>query len=405
MRLLPVSCLLALLAPAALAGTGLTVNSLLDLPDADVKDGVCDADPETPGQQITLRAAVMFANTVAGADTITLPAGTYKLTLQGHDEEGSATGDLDVNGDLTITGEGATTTIVDGKKAKDRVFDVVEGVSVTFEGFTIQRGAAPTKDIDDQRGGGIRNAGDLTLRAMVLTKCKTGDADAGGLSHGTGTLVVEDSVISKNRSKDDGGGVDVQSGGATFTRVSLVKNKAGGNGGGLECSPADVAFENCTFSGNTSGAGGGALSIKNGSTVALVNCTLRKNASKVGSGLFEDPGFPSSIELGNCIVANKAATNFSGVSLTSLGGNLDSGSTCAFAAAGDLSDTDPRLSKLLAVEGQLPVHPLKPDSPCIDTADDAQCPATDQLGQAHVDVPDVGTSVCDRGAAEFQPEP
>ncbi len=174
----------------------------------------------------------------------------------------------------------------------------------------------------------------------------------------------------------------------------------------MECSSAQADFENCTFSANKAGDEGGALKIDEGSVVTLLNCTLAKNKAKEGSGIFEqlDDLVADSIELANCIVSNKKTTNYSGDGLTSLGANLDSGTTCGFGAAGDLEDSDPRLLKLANEPGVLPTHGLKPDSPCIDAGDDLQCPATDQLGQTRVDVPDVGTSICDIGAVEFQPE-
>jgi len=393
--------------PAFAGGEMLVVNSTEDLPDADLLDGVCDADLEAEGQQITLRAAVMHSNVVKGLDTIELPAGEYKLTIKGSGEDEGATGDLDVFDDLTITGAGALDTIVNGKKAKDRVFETEQELAVTFEDFTIKSGSAPTSnDDDDSEGGGIESESDLTLRRMIITKCKVGDADGGGLAQSVGTLLVEDSLFSKNKSKDDGAGVDVASGTATFSRTSFVRNKAKGTGGGLEASPAVATVENCTFSANKATQGGGALSVKEGSDITLVNCTLAKNKSNDGSGIFEqlEDLVDDEISLANCIVSNKSKTNYSGDGLTSLGGNLDSGTTCGFASEGDLSDADPRLSKLTSGPGEPPVHPLKDDSPCIDAADDLQCPKTDQLGQARVDVPDVGTSVCDMGAVEFQPE-
>src|SRR5689334_10135263 len=64
----------------------------------------------------TLREAVVAANTDAavdacpagaGADTIQLPAGVYLLTLAGAGEDAAATGDLDLNADVSITGAGA----------------------------------------------------------------------------------------------------------------------------------------------------------------------------------------------------------------------------------------------------------------------------------------------------------
>src|SRR5260370_11636643 len=61
----------------------------------------------------SLRQAVIAANAHPGADTIVLPAATYKLTLAGAGEDLAATGDLDITGDLKIKGAGADSTIID----------------------------------------------------------------------------------------------------------------------------------------------------------------------------------------------------------------------------------------------------------------------------------------------------
>ena len=47
----------------------IAVNDMRELPDADPNDGVCDADLQTPGNQCTLRAAVMHAHTTLEDDT------------------------------------------------------------------------------------------------------------------------------------------------------------------------------------------------------------------------------------------------------------------------------------------------------------------------------------------------
>ena len=43
---------------------------------------------------LSLRQAIIDANASPNADTIVLPAGTYKLALAGRDEDGALTGDL-----------------------------------------------------------------------------------------------------------------------------------------------------------------------------------------------------------------------------------------------------------------------------------------------------------------------
>ena len=62
---------------------------------ADTNDGTCDAD-------CSLREAIVAANAAGGADTITLPAGTYTLVIAGMGEDASATGDLDITDQLII---------------------------------------------------------------------------------------------------------------------------------------------------------------------------------------------------------------------------------------------------------------------------------------------------------------
>src|SRR2546421_12222430 len=70
------------LAHRALA-LALTVNSTSDAVDANPGDGVC----ATSGGSCTLRAAVMEGNKALVIANITLPAGTYTLTIGGSAED------------------------------------------------------------------------------------------------------------------------------------------------------------------------------------------------------------------------------------------------------------------------------------------------------------------------------
>ncbi len=129
--------LLAAFARPALAAT-ITVNTT--------------ADDTTNNGNCSLREAVIAANTDAardacragsGADTITLPAGTYALSIAGNLEDNALQGDLDVLGSVTINGAGAGNTTVNGSDL-DRVFDVWPGSTVVFSGLTITNGFAGT---------------------------------------------------------------------------------------------------------------------------------------------------------------------------------------------------------------------------------------------------------------------
>ncbi|HEX8386335.1 MAG TPA: hypothetical protein VF576_09130, partial [Rubricoccaceae bacterium] len=66
----------------------LTVSETGDEPDANLADGVCDVDPDSPGRQCTLRAALQTANEEPGADRITFDlsearGGVATITLEG----------------------------------------------------------------------------------------------------------------------------------------------------------------------------------------------------------------------------------------------------------------------------------------------------------------------------------
>ena len=79
----------------------------------------------------------------SGADVITVPAGTYDLAIAGANEQGDATGDLDVTAPVTIEHLGADPATVDAKGV-DRVFEVnvPGGAAVTISGLAIEGGHA-----------------------------------------------------------------------------------------------------------------------------------------------------------------------------------------------------------------------------------------------------------------------
>ena len=156
------------LTPLLAAGNTYVVNSTLDTPNADPLQGLC-ADAQG---YCTLRAAIMVANFVKGADTIILPAGVYLLTRPGYDD-GALVGDLDISDDLTIQGAGSDVTIVDGNGAVtgDRVFQILKTVqNVTFSGMTIRSGQSLASTVGVIGGGGLymEGAGHLRLSDVIL---------------------------------------------------------------------------------------------------------------------------------------------------------------------------------------------------------------------------------------------
>src|SRR5262249_29450378 len=186
-------------------GATFVVNTAADGNDANPGDGVCET---APGNGVcTLRAAIQETNALAGADQIILPSlppldvsnpggspGAYILTIPA---------ELTITDNLTITGGGAPTTIVDGNGSvrSRRVLSVVElliegtqffrPVNVELSGVTIRNG------VTDSGGGGISNDGTLTIINSTISgnRASTG----GGLSNrAANRLTVIGSTVSGN---------------------------------------------------------------------------------------------------------------------------------------------------------------------------------------------------------------
>jgi predicted outer membrane repeat protein len=394
-RIRPLLLSSLLLLAAATPVRAFDVNSTKDQVDAAI-DGVC----ASAEGLCTLRAAVQEAEATVAPDVINVPAGKYKLKLTGIFENESAAGDLDITQDLTINGAGVGVTIIQGKK--DRVFDIFGEPVVAINNLTITKGAIvsklafPPEDLD---GGGISILFDavVTLTDVAVVGNKATD-DGGGIACGA-DLVMNRVTVEKNKARDDAGGVYTFVGTSTLTNVTIAKNRAGDQGGAMEVQ-SFLTCTNCTLSGNKAKTDGGAVHSED--SVLLINATLKGNKGGKGQagGLQSDVG--AQVEIRNTLLDTNKPLNCVGTVVLG-GGNLESGASCGLAPAA--SDVDIELEGLDDNGGSTKTHALKPESPAIDFGVDTDCPATDQRGVARVDVPAVGTGICDSGAFEFVPAP
>jgi CSLREA domain-containing protein len=351
---------------------------------ADTADGTCNAD-------CSLREAIISANSTAGTDTIVLPPGTYVLTinLAGQDDA-SAEGDLDITADATLTGAGASTTVVDGNGAvlEDHVFQVHGPAQATISGLTVRGGDAT------EAGPGTRN-------------------DGGGIHAPDGaTLFLSDTLVTANHADDFAGGVDVD-GTAVLTNVTIVGNTADFGAGGLEVEGTGTLI-NVTLSANRAGDEGGGIAMY-GTSLTINNSTIIGNTADAdndddgdGGGIFAgDP-----VLIRNTIIAANSDASSPGTvepdcssdpgDLTSQGHNLvQIPGSCSFAGPGDMIGVGPNVGPLADNSGPVPTHALLPGSPAIDAGDPAAsgsggtaCAAADARGAAR-------TGPCDIGAYEL----
>jgi hypothetical protein len=275
----------------------------------------------------------------------------YTYTLTGADgEDGNASGDLDITANVTISGEGVTSFIIDGG-GLDRVLHICPGGgcgnSVVLTEVTIRNGylggmsygggiynedgalTVQNSTISNNRaseGGGIRNAGGkvtllgstvsdntaelgggISSDGMVIVMGSTiGGVGAGNESymdcggiHNAGTAAVDGSSVSGNSSDNWGGGICNLGGTLTILNGSIVSgNDTAVGGGGIYSDGGEVTVDGSTVSDNTAmGSGGdgggiyneaGTLTVQNGSTIGGPGAG--NEAIDIGGGIYNEDG-------------------------------------------------------------------------------------------------------------------
>jgi CSLREA domain-containing protein len=317
-----------LLAPPAARAATFDVNSPRDIVDANPGDRICSTGvmlPQATSLECSLRAAVQEANASAEADTIVVPAGTYRLEREGdpcEDDTGlplalaAAEGDLDLAGPVTLTGAGADRTVIDASTLSgygDRVLEIWPSDTVRVLNLTVRGGRRPdarsTPCFRASLGGGIlvRNSIYVTLEGVTVEASR---AEYGG---GIWTDSLVDIVRCRIRDNHAaaGGGLYVFGGSQPSTREaaivresSITGNQAyappegaphgiSGFGGGVAVlsHPARLAslhLERSTVSGNRSlnATGGGVYSA---GRLRVTNSTISGNeGNMLGGGLHVD---------------------------------------------------------------------------------------------------------------------
>jgi CSLREA domain-containing protein len=276
---------------------------------ADTADGTCDAD-------CSLREAITAANAAAGADVITVPAGTYTLTIAGTNENANADGDLDIVSAVTINGAGSGTTIIQANAAPDtaneRVMHCLTAATAVFiNDVTIRHGVYRFAG-GDFGGAGVRietNTSNVTFNRVLVT-ANHSETRGGGLQVATNgaNMTVNDSVISNNRSGSDvassqsrGGGIDILLGGSGGSTVNINNTTLTNN-------------ESITTANNSFGAN---MTITQaGATVNVTNSTF-SNGTSIATGFSSFAGgiyvIGATLNLTNSVVTNNTALFHSGI--------------------------------------------------------------------------------------------
>jgi hypothetical protein len=382
-------------------------------------------DGNNPGDTISLRQAIVYADALSGPQTITFDLSILTKNTGNVIDLQSALPDL--KGNITIEGPGANVLTVqrDAKAATFRVFTVDAGAKATISGLTISGGSVGY-------GSGIHNAGSLTVSGDILSANSAGSeggavfnasvgtltvndstlsgntASRGGGIYNAGSLTVSDSTLSGNYGQDGGGGID-NKGSLTVRGSTVSDNGATGDGGGIY-NAGSLTVSDSTLSSNNAwvwhfrfprhvwytGEGGGIYN--NAGSVTISHSTLSGNASSVGDGIGSSSG---DVLLHNTLIAGNQRM---GGGSSEVYGNLDSASDYNLIGDGTgglnpashnllgsySSLLDPLLAPLGSYGGPTQTMALLPGSPAIDAGSSTYGGNTDQRGEARVGATDIG---------------
>ena len=244
---------------------------------------------------LSLREAIVLANSIEGHSTIHVPAGMYDLSLPaiaGDNGNDAAYGDLDLTDSVTIIGDGPDRTVINAE-SRYGVFESLwvgqSNVAIELRGLTVEGGNA-------EFGGGIHVYGPITI---TITDC----------------------LLRNNHASEYGGGLLFDGGAMVRLMNSTVTgNTAAGFGGGIfNGSGTSLTLINTTVSGNTAQNGGAIhlFELGNPSTLVIQSSTIAYNTATMGpdGGISTHEGliqFAGQLILKNSILAQNSGHDFYG---------------------------------------------------------------------------------------------
>ncbi len=330
----------------------------------------------------SLRQAILDANT-AGGGTITFHG------VSGTIPNGTNSGPMNIESDITITGPGANVLDVDGQQINFSVFFVDTGETATITGLGIVDGSGSA-------GGAIDNLGTITASNDLFSanNAAIGGAIANGYSNGeggterTGNFVVEESGATANLDHDLFEG---------FTDNGCA------NDGGAIYNVGTTTATNDTFWDNIACNFGGGVDNEGTGHFTATNDTFAENSASSGDGsaIYNDSTSGAATTLANNILAESVGvdSNCDGGGFTDSGGNVDDDDSCQLVSANSIPGASD--SQIFTTGPTLAQNGGPTETVAITSSSDAAtlgltCPSTDQRGVARP------ANGCSSGAYQVQ---
>ncbi len=354
----------------------------------------------------SLRGAITKSNsTIADIDGISIPAGTYTLTLPGTDDNNDF-GDLDIWAPVQIAGAGQGNTFIQAGTAWDtgidRVFHIFNAIdTVRISDLTVRYG----KVTAFPGGGGIFQDGPSSVaiinRVTIFDNRISNTAPGGGVLV-EGNMTMNDVTVMENSTLGVGGGVSTAlNSNLTMNRSTVVINEAN-SGAGIYLND-DAVLRNVTVYNNLAmSSAGGIMQMYDDSVLTMYNTTVYDNR------LFESLNtsgwaisFDGSVSVYSTILAAEnlkfPCEDYGTISGFS---NMSTNTGCG----ASFTVADPRLAPIANNGGITQTARLLFGSPAIDGGDNGFCQSEDQRAVTRpIDGDGDGTATCDIGAYEAYP--
>lgn len=391
------------LTPAEAGPREFVVSTIADNADPTPGDGRCGI-----GTTCSLRAAIMEANALPGADRVILPpaASPYAIAIPPSAGPDDASGDIRISDGLTIRGvlnaAGNRPTLA--ASMGDRLFEIVDvNAPVVLEGLRLTGGETTLF------GGALAvvNSSAVSLRQIEIQGNRAEDG-GGAISMLGSTMLIEDSDLHGNHTDGLGAAIHSEASFLEIRRSSVRASTDSGAGASQEALYASgdgsTLVQNSTFSGNA----GTALRILDGD-LEVANGTLAGNGRRgieferlTGRNLLIRNTVLAGNGLGGCslIGAGNAGVATNGFNLTQSNGcELHTGTS-------NIVNADAGLAELSLTPTEFTAHhPLLPGSLLRDAGHPdisaLGCTPSDQRGTPRpVDGNADGLARCDIGAIE-----
>src|SRR5688572_19230646 len=191
-------------------------------------------------------------------------------------------GQITITNDVTLDASALSGGITVSGNNTSRVFDVSSNSITTFSSLRVTQGRATSADPSGRSGGGIFNAGTLTLTNCYLWGNHAG-INGGAIYNVTGSVTLHHSTITTNFADDFGAGICNVGGNIVINHSILSSNRIGAvAGGAIYVTNGSVTMNDSTVFANTARFGGGIAAHYFGD-LSITNCTFYKNFTSSGA--------------------------------------------------------------------------------------------------------------------------